>query len=91
VSVDPLGASRRLRDRLSARFIFLSDPSAELLDALGIRHPGGKDGSDIAYPTSMLVDADGKVRWIYQSDSYRQRARAEEVLAALAALVGSGL
>jgi hypothetical protein len=38
----------------------------------------------------MVVDADGKVRWIYQSDTYRQRARPKEVLAAIAALDGGG-
>ena len=86
MSVDPPGVSKRLRDRLSVRFTFLSDPAGELLDQLGIRHRGGGDGSDIAYPTSILVDAEGRVRWIYQSDTYRQRARPEDVLAAIVAL-----
>jgi peroxiredoxin len=89
--VDPPDVSKRLRDRLSVRFTFLSDPAGELLDELGIRHREGRDGTDIAYPTAVLVDADGLVRWIYQSDTYRQRARPEEVLAAIAALDGSRL
>jgi len=55
-----------------------------LLDKLGIRHRGGRnDGVDIAYPTAVLVDADGVVRWIFQSDTYRERARAEEIFAAI--------
>jgi hypothetical protein len=29
------------------------------------------------------------VRWIFQSDSYRERARAEEIFAAIAALRGT--
>ena len=58
-----------------------------LLDGLGIRHRGGRnDGGDIAYPTAVLVDADGVVRWIFRSDSYRERARAEEIFAAIAEL-----
>jgi len=84
VSVDPPAASRRLRDRLNSRFTFLADQEGVLLDKLGIRHRGGRnDGVDIAYPTAVLVDADGVVRWIFQSDTYRERARAEEIFAAI--------
>jgi peroxiredoxin len=84
VSVDPPAASRRLRDRLKSRFTFLADPEGVLLDELGIRHRGGRnDGVDIAYPTAVLVDAHGLVRWIFQSDTYRERARAEAIFAAI--------
>jgi peroxiredoxin len=84
VSVDPPAASRRLQDRLNSRFTFLADREGVLLDELGIRHRGGRnDGVDIAYPTAVLVDADGVVRWIFQSDTYRERARAEEIFAAI--------
>jgi peroxiredoxin len=84
VSVDPPAASRRLRARLKSRFTFLADQEGVLLDQLGIRHRGGRnDGVDIAYPTAVLVDADGVVRWIFQSDTYRERARAEEIFAAI--------
>lgn len=84
MSVDPPERSRRLRDRLKSRFTFLSDPEGVLLDQLGIRHRGGRDdGADIAYPTAMLVDGDGVVRWTFQSDTYRERARAEAIFAAI--------
>lgn len=84
MSVDPPAASRRLQDRLDIRFTFLSDPEGELLDELGIRHRGGRnDGADIAFPTAVLVDADGVVRWIFHSETYRERARAEEIFGAI--------
>jgi peroxiredoxin len=87
VSVDPPAASRRLKERLKSRFTFLADQEGVLLDGLGIRHHGGRnDGGDIAYPTAVLVDADGVVRWIFRSDTYRERARAEEIFAAIAEL-----
>jgi peroxiredoxin len=87
VSVDPPEASRRLKERLKSRFTFLSDPEGALLDAIGIRHRGGRnDGGDIAYPTAMLVDGGGVVRWIFQSDTYVERARAEQIFAAIAEL-----
>jgi peroxiredoxin len=78
-----------LRDRLEVQFTFLADTDSALLDALGIRHQGaGTDGGDIAFPTALLVDSDGIVRWIYQSDTYRQRARPEQIFAAIAAMTG---
>lgn len=91
MSVDSPAASRRLKERLESRFTFLADPDGVLLDGLGIRHRGGRnDGVDIAYPTAMLVDADGVVRWIFQSDTYRERARADEIFGAIAGLRESG-
>ncbi len=87
MSVDPPAASRRLKERLKSRVTFLADPEGVLLDGIGIRHRGGRDdGADIAYPTAMLVDADGVVRWIFPSDTYLERARAEEIFAAIAEL-----
>jgi peroxiredoxin len=84
VSVDSPEASRRLRDRLKSRFTFLADQEGVLLDELGIRHRGGRsDGADIAYPTAVLVGADGIVRWIFRSGTYRERARADQIFAAI--------
>lgn len=86
VSVDPPETSERLRQRLAVPFTFVSDTDGSLLDRLGIRHVGGHDGGDIAYPAQVLVDRNGKVRWTFRADSYRQRARPEDVLAAIAKL-----
>lgn len=87
MSVDPPETSGRLRERLRSRFTFLSDTEGVLLDALGIRHRGAReDGADIALPTAVLVDAEGIVRWTFQSDTYRERARPDDVFAAIAAL-----
>jgi peroxiredoxin len=91
VSVDPPAASRRLRERLESRFTFLADPDGVLLDGIGIRHQGGRnDGVDIAYPTAVLVDADGIIRWVFQSETYRDRSRADEIFAAIAELRATG-
>jgi peroxiredoxin len=91
VSVDSPAASRRLKERLKSRFTFLADPEGVLLDGVGIRHRAGRnDGVDIAYPTALLVDGDGVVRWIFRSESYRERARAEEIFAAIAELRETG-
>lgn len=80
--MDPPEVSRRLKQRLRSRFTFLSDANGVLLDALNIRHRR-PDAGDIAFPTAVLVDAHGRVRWIFQSGSYRERARPEAIFAAL--------
>ena len=83
ISVDPPEVSAKLRERLKANFTFLSDPDGVLLDALNIRHSGGRqDGADIAFPTAVLVDETGKVQWTFQSDTFRERARPEDIFAA---------
>ena len=69
---------------MKSRITFLSDADAVLLDRLGIRHrnPPGKT-RDIAFPTAILVDETGTIRWIYQSDTYRERATPEEIFEAI--------
>ena len=58
-----------------------------MLDLLDIRERGGRgDGADIAYPSQVLVDADGIVRWTYASDYFRVRADPRDVMAAIASL-----
>jgi peroxiredoxin len=89
ISVDPPEASEALRQRLGIDFTFLSDSNGQVLDLLGIRHQGARrSGADIAYPAQVLVDQNGTVRWIYTADSYRVRARPEDVFAAIRALPG---
>jgi peroxiredoxin len=83
VSVDPPETSKRLKERLECDFTFLSDGEGTLLDALGIRHRDGAPGRDIAFPTAILVDSKGIVRWTYESETYRQRAHPEEIFRAI--------
>ena len=86
VSVDPPEASEALRQHLHCNFTFLSDTRGELLDRLNIRHRNGHDGHDIAFPTQVLVDKNGTVRWTYQSENLRVRARPEQIFDAIALL-----
>ncbi len=86
ISVDPPQTAEALRQRLNCSFTFLSDPAGTVLDRLNIRHRDGHDGHDIAYPTQILVDKDGIVRWTYQSDNLRVRVRPAEIFTAIASL-----
>jgi len=66
----------------------LADPKLELTDQFGYRNTGfvnfkipGRPGLPV--PTSLLIDADGKIVWMDQSENYTQRSDPNVVGAAL--------
>ena len=67
----------------------LSDRTLAVTDAFGLRNQGAHSGNPrdeieaLPIPTSLLVDANGKVLWMDVSDNYQRRAGPEVVLAAL--------
>ena len=69
--------------------VMLSDPKLVVTDAFGLRNLGfhsaspRDDAEALPIPTSLLVDADGKVLWIDLSANYQRRSKSEVVLAAL--------
>ncbi len=75
--------SAEFRKSLGARFIFLSDQEGELLDRLNIRHKKGYLGKDIAFPTAVLVDRYGIVRWTYEMAYGNVRMRPAELFEAI--------
>lgn len=83
ISVDPPAVSDALRDRLGARFVFLSDQKGQLLDQLNIRQFNGHLGRDIALPTAILVDKDGIVRWVYEMAYGNVRMTPEDLFEAI--------
>ena len=69
----------------------LSDPKLEVSDRLSLRNeraltPSGP-GSTII-PTTFLVDAEGTLRWIDQTDDYMLRSAPDRVLGAIEAALG---
>ncbi len=67
----------------------LSDRSLAVTDAFGLRNEGTHSGPPnddmeaLPVPTSLLVDASGKVLWMDVSENYQRRSGPEVVLAAL--------
>ena len=66
----------------------LSDPQLEVIDKLGLRNmginvrpPDNRPGLPI--PTTLVVNAAGKVVWMDQSDAYPQRSDPVRIRAAL--------
>jgi peroxiredoxin len=66
----------------------LSDRDLAVTDAFGLRnqaiHSGPPRGAEaLPVPTSLLIDGDGKVLWMDQSENYQLRSGPDSVLAAL--------
>ena len=66
---------------------FLADPDLGVTDAFGLRNmntavrPSGVPGLPV--PTTLMLDAEGVVRWKDQSADYMQRSDPDYVRAAL--------
>lgn len=84
ISVDPVEASQQLAADLKLAYVLLSDPELKVIDAYGVRHPGGGGGKDIARPATFILDRDGVVRWRDLTENYRVRVRPERILEELA-------
>ncbi len=67
----------------------LSDRDLAVTDAFGLRNtlahsgPPTDDIEALPVPTSLLVDADGKVLWVEMAENYQRRSGPEVVLAAI--------
>ncbi len=65
----------------------IADDDLAVTDAFGLRnlaiHSGPLNVEALPVPTSLLIDPDGKVLWIEQSENYHRRSGPEVVLAAL--------
>ena len=86
VSVDSPETNAKLREKIGADYIFLSDSEGVAMDVLDIRHRNGLPGKDIALATSFLVNDAGEIAWIYRPPTYRQRATHDEIFAAIEAM-----
>jgi peroxiredoxin len=65
--------------------LVLADKERGLSEAVGVIHPHARpdDGSDIDFPTTLLVDRHGTVRWLYRPPEVIARLSPDEVLQAV--------
>jgi peroxiredoxin len=62
----------------------LADKGMSLTDAVGVRHAhASPDGSDTNLPTTILVDRQGVVRWVFTPTMATERLSPDEVLQAI--------
>jgi len=81
---------RRLRGFHGAKARMLADPDLEVTDLYNLRNEkalGPKGIGPLPIPTTILVDAEGIVRWIDQSADYQIRSEPGRVMAAVEAAI----
>ena len=62
----------------------VSDEERQLASVVDVLHPhSAPGGGDTAAPTSLLIDRQGIVRWLYRPDRVLRRLSADELLAAV--------
>lgn len=76
--------SKKLSEQRGYTFTILADAQREVIRRYDLVHAGGGPGSsDIARPAEFLLDAEGVVRWVNLTESYRIRPRPEDLLATI--------
>ena len=83
ISVDPPETQAAFRAHLGAEFTFLSDQEKRLIDRLNIRHSDQYRKANLAFPTAILVDKYGIVRWIYEMPYGNTRMTPHELFEAI--------
>jgi peroxiredoxin len=87
VSPDPNERSQQLAERLHLGYRFVSDPDLAVTRRYGLIHKGGgANGEDVPRPTTVVLDRDGVVRWLWVGDNFQVRPDPNDVLRAVRAL-----
>lgn len=64
--------------------IVVADTDRKMCHALNVMHPGaGPGGEDAVAPTTILVDGQGTVRWLFRPDRFLKRLSCAQLLAAI--------
>lgn len=83
VSVEPADETRRAIKDESIPFVFLRDPTLEVITSYGVRHRRDGDEPDIAHPGVFVLDQEGIVRFAYVGAYPEDRPALGTILLAL--------
>ena len=95
ISPDPVGETAAMRTRHGIGMRMLSDESLAVTDVYNLRHDNAVAGGGrglfrtLAIPATILVGADGLVKWVYRSTDYRVRSNPDDVLRAARQLLNA--
>lgn len=83
VSVEGLNDARQTQAECP-HLLVLADQNRGLSEAAGVIHPhAAPDGGDATAPTTILVDRQGFVRWLYRPSAAISRLSPKDVLHAV--------
>lgn len=97
VSPQPQSKSAALAKRMDVPFQFLTDPGGQAARKLGIEHQAGLPlglqvfgyDTNTVFPTLIVIDQNGKIVFVDQTENYRVRPELDVVLGRVAALSGA--
>jgi peroxiredoxin len=82
VSIEDRGEAQKTQAEFP-KLTVVADRDRKLIDAVSTLHAqSAPDGGDTAAPTTILVDGDGTVRWIFRPDRVFTRLSPAQLLAA---------
>lgn len=86
ISPDSVADAAKMREKNGLTLTLLSDPGLKVTDLYNLRDPvtGGKT----PIPATILIGADGLVKWIHVVEHYSRRPKAQFVLAEVRAALG---
>ena len=83
VSVENLETTKAMQAEFP-HLKFVSDADRKLATAVDVIHAkSALDGGDTAAPTTLLIDGDGAVRWLFRSGNVITRLSPEQALAVI--------
>jgi peroxiredoxin len=87
ISPDSNERSQALAERLRARYRFLTDRDLTVTRRYGLVHTrGGNNGQDVPRPTTVVIDRQGIVRWLWLADNIQVRPEPGDVSRAVRGL-----
>lgn len=89
VSASSRAEAKEMSDRfVDTPFRFIADETLGMIRAFGVTHEGGgPGGEDIAYPTLILVDETGAIRWSHRAARNTDRLPVDDLLEQARALL----
>jgi peroxiredoxin len=74
VSPDTNEQSQRLADGLKLGYRFVADRDLTVTRRYGLVHvAGGQSGEDVPLPATVIVDRNGRVRWVSVTNNFQVR------------------
>jgi peroxiredoxin len=94
VSHDSVEELRQFKRKHGWDTTLVADPELEIIRRYNLQNhnftPKGGPFRDMSIPTTVLIDADGKVLWMSQATDFRVRLHPEKVLAAVRDVLHAG-
>ena len=78
ISPEPLSKLAKYANKNGITYPMLSDGDLEATRRYGILNPSS--GGEVPHPTTLIVDAEGRIRWVRMDEDFTLRPTVDAVL-----------